>query len=78
MIVMLFLGRYKFSPYLVIFKIGSVCFFLTMFIFIYYKLLFNSQGKVEFDPVGDNMQNSTGWGDSLSSAHRTWRGHRRI
>lgn len=30
-----------------------------MFILIYYKLLFNSRGKVEFGSVGGNMQNST-------------------
>lgn len=44
-----------------------------MFIFIYYKLLFNSRGKVEFGPVGDNMQNSTpeggvGGGGSIALA----------
>lgn len=32
--------------------------FLTMFMLIYYKLLFNFRGKVEFGSVGDNMQNS--------------------
>lgn len=37
MIVMLFLGRYKFSPYLVIFRIGSVRVFFfkpSLFLFI--------------------------------------------